>query len=64
MRYDPTLVDRTSNFFVLCTNLKVYIIIHSGRSLARIFMKKRSLELLMIPLAVLHIPQLNSMNWK
>ena len=31
---DPTKVDLTSNFFVLCTNMKVYIIIHSGRSLA------------------------------
>ena len=25
-RYDPTLVDLTSNFFVLCTNVKVYLI--------------------------------------
>ena len=24
MRYDPTLVDLTSNFFALCTNMKVY----------------------------------------
>ena len=23
IRYDPTLVDLTSNFFVLCTNMKV-----------------------------------------
>ena len=23
--YDPTLVDVTSNFFVLCTNVKVYL---------------------------------------
>ena len=49
---DPTLVDLTSNFFVLCTKVKVYImmhlhlglhclpeIIHSGWSLA--FMKER-----------------------
>ena len=32
IRYDPTLVELTSNFFVLCTNLK--IIIPSGWSLA------------------------------
>ena len=32
-RYDPTLVDLTSNFFVLYTNLKVYIFIHGGWSL-------------------------------
>ena len=38
---DPTLVDLTSIFFVLCTNLKVYFIIHSGCSLAWIFMKER-----------------------
>ena len=25
IRYDPTVVDLTSNFFVLCTNLKVYL---------------------------------------
>ena len=25
MRYDPTIVDLTSNFFVLCTNVKVYL---------------------------------------
>ena len=25
VRYDPTLVDLTSNFFVLCTNVKVYL---------------------------------------
>ena len=31
LRYDPTLVDLTSNFFVLCAN--VYVIIHSGWSL-------------------------------
>ena len=37
---DPTLVDLTSNFFVLCTSVKViYIIIHSGWSLALIFIK-------------------------
>ena len=24
IRYDPTLVDLTSNIFVLCTNMKVY----------------------------------------
>ena len=43
IRYDPTLVDLTSNFFVLCTNMNVfiYIIIHSGLSLAWIFMKER-----------------------
>ena len=23
--YDPTLMDLTSNFFVLCTNMKVYL---------------------------------------
>ena len=35
-RYDHTLVDLTSCFFVfvICTNVKVYIIIHSGLSLA------------------------------
>ena len=42
IRYDPTLVDLTSNFFVLCTHVKVYLkIIHSGWSLAWIFMKER-----------------------
>ena len=25
IRYDPTLVDLTSYFFVLCTNVKVYL---------------------------------------
>ena len=25
IRYDPTLMDLTSNFFVLCTNLKAYL---------------------------------------
>ena len=25
IRYDPTLVDLTSNFFVRCTNVKVYL---------------------------------------
>ena len=25
IRYDPTLVDLTSNFFILCTNAKVYL---------------------------------------
>ena len=43
IRYDPTLVDLTSNFFVLC-NVQTwkfnYIIIHSGWSLAWIFMKE------------------------
>ena len=34
IRYDRTLVDVTSNFFVLCTNMNIYIIIHSGWSLA------------------------------
>ena len=24
-RYDPSLVDLTSNFFVLCTNVEVYL---------------------------------------
>ena len=38
---DPTPVDLTSNFFVLCTNMNfIYIIIHSGWSLAWIFMKE------------------------
>ena len=33
--FDPTLMDLKSNFFVLCTNMKfIYIIIHSGWSLA------------------------------
>ena len=31
---DPTLVDLTSNFFFLCTNMKVkYMIIHSGMNI-------------------------------
>ena len=35
IRYYPTLVDLTSNFFnVLFPNMKVYIIIHSRWSLA------------------------------
>ena len=34
IRYDHTLVDLTSIFFVLCTNVKVYVVIHSGWSLA------------------------------
>ena len=25
MRYDPTLMDLTSNFFVLCIDMKVYL---------------------------------------
>ena len=25
IRYNPTLEDLTSNFFVICTNLKVYL---------------------------------------
>ena len=25
IRYDSMLVERTSNFFVLCTNVKVYL---------------------------------------
>ena len=25
IRYDPKLVDLTSNFFVLCTNVKVHL---------------------------------------
>ena len=29
IRYDPTLVDLTSNFFVLCTNVKVCLYNHS-----------------------------------
>ena len=29
IRYDPTLVDLTSNFFVLCTSVKVYLYIYS-----------------------------------
>ena len=44
IRYDPTLVNLTSIFFVLCTNMKfifIYIIIHGGWSLAWIFMKGR-----------------------
>ena len=43
IRYDPTLVDLASYFFVLCTNLKVFlytVIIHSGWSFAWIFMKE------------------------
>ena len=34
IRHDPTLVDLTSNIFVLCTKVKVYKIITSGWSLA------------------------------
>ena len=41
IRYDPTVVDLTSIFFVLCTNTKIYLNIHSGCSLARIVMKER-----------------------
>ena len=29
IRYDPTLVDLTSNFFVLCTYVKVYLMNYS-----------------------------------
>ena len=32
---DPTQQDLTNNFFVLCTNLKICITIHSGWSLAK-----------------------------
>ena len=31
MRYNPTLVDLTSYFFVLCTNMKVYLYNYSLR---------------------------------
>ena len=31
---DSTQVDLTSNFFVLCSDMNVYIIVHSGCSLA------------------------------
>ena len=42
IRCDPTLVYLTSNFSVLCTNVKfIYIITHSGWNLAWIFMKER-----------------------
>ena len=34
-------MDLTSNFFVICINMKVYTIKHSGWSLARTFMKER-----------------------
>ena len=30
IRYDPTLVDLTNNFFVLCTNVKVYLYNYSS----------------------------------
>ena len=30
IRYDPTQVDLTSNFFVLCTNGKVYLYNYSS----------------------------------
>ena len=41
IRYDPTLVELTSNFLVLCTNVKFILwISHSGWSLAWIFMKE------------------------
>ena len=33
IKYDPTLVDLRSNL-ILCTNMKAYIIIYSGWSLA------------------------------
>ena len=39
IRYDPTLVGLTNTFFVLCTNVKAYIVIHSGWSLECIFIK-------------------------
>ena len=42
IRCDPTLGNLSNYFFVLCTNVKfVNIIIHSGCSLAWIFMKER-----------------------
>ena len=42
IRYDPTLVDLTSNFFFYVQTWKfIYIIIYSGRSLAWIFMKEK-----------------------
>ena len=35
IKYDPTLVDPTRNFFVLCTNMKSYLYsFHRGWSLA------------------------------
>ena len=37
-------MDLTSNFFVLCTNVKVYIIIPNKWSLACILMKERANE--------------------
>ena len=43
IKYDPTQVDLTSNFFVLCTSVKVYIISHSGWSFTWIFMKDYAL---------------------
>ena len=46
IRYDLTLVDLTSNFFVLSTNVKVYTLIHSWWSLASIFMKERVKEMM------------------
>ena len=41
IRYDPTLVDITSNFFVQCVQTFIYIIIHSGWSKAWVFMKEK-----------------------
>ena len=42
IRYDHTLVDLTSNFFVLLQTWKfIYMIIHSAWSLVWIFMKER-----------------------
>ena len=42
IRYDPRPVDLTRNFFVLCTNVNIYLYkYYNGWSLARISMKER-----------------------
>ena len=57
IRYDPTLVNLTRNFFVPCTNVKVYlyIIIHSGWSLAWILMKE---------MVITYSPELQQNTWR
>ena len=41
IRYDPSLVNLTNNFFALVVPKFIYVIIHSGWSLAWIFIKER-----------------------
>ena len=39
IRYDPTLVDLTSNFFFLCINVKVYLYFMRGGGSAPVFLR-------------------------